>query len=84
MKMGHIWYFFIYVLANIRLLLSALRNRHDVCLFVCRAVMKDPGQANMVSHCAVTQSWGMFPWIHVLKSFTHEHKPNNLRKKSAN
>jgi hypothetical protein len=53
-------------------------------LFVCRAVMKDPDQANIAFHCVVPQSWGMFPWIRVLKSSKHEYKSNNLGKESAN
>lgn len=53
-------------------------------MFVCPAVMKDPGRANITFHCVVPQSWGMFPWIRVLNSSKHEHKSNNLRKESAN
>jgi len=53
-------------------------------MFVCPAVMKDPGQANIAFHCVVPQSWGMFPWMHVLKSSKHEQKSNNVRKESAN
>ena len=53
-------------------------------MFVCPAVMTDPGQTNTAFHCAVPQSWGMFPCTHVLKSSKHEHKSNNLRKESAN
>ena len=59
--MGHKWYFFTCGLANIRLLLSALRIRQDVCLFR-RYERPCP---NMAFHCVLPKSWGMFLWIHV-------------------
>jgi hypothetical protein len=50
--MGHIWRFFIWVLANVLLLLP---DYEGDTMFVCPAVMKQPGQANMASYCVVPQ-----------------------------